>query len=475
MKKLCTLWAILLFISFEPAFGQTSITDIRFGSTGDPLNGLTIAWKGLGTEDKIAWGYTTVLEGGDFVAKKSNSITGTRFEFTFPPLAAGAPLYYKIFDSKNFVWTEMMTYKTASDASGNQFSFTVLGDSRSNPDEWKIISEATLDTDFTLFMGDIVNDGKDAPDWQDWFDYGEKFISREVVYHCVGNHDDDDSPSEFDNFLGLYTQPGNELYYSFTYGNASFICLNSEEPDSYEQYEWLQSTLEANKDKVWNIVFFHKPYYTSPSHSGEMDAYFHTWWEAFDNYGVDMIFNGHTHNYQRTKPINRTISTTSAVDNYGSEAGEGRCQIVAGNAGAPLSSAASSSLWWLDNSVSARHFCNIDIDGNKLTMKVMDASLAVIDQLVLEKAPAGTNKIGMLKSTIFPNPSNGEFMITTHGHELLGYRIFSSTGQIISEDLDQRIVSGQVRIDMRDQAEGIYFIEIRTSAGTSLQKIMISH
>ena len=59
MKKLCTLWAILLFIGVDPADGQTSITHIRFGSTGDPLNGLTIAWNGLGTEDKIAWGYTT--------------------------------------------------------------------------------------------------------------------------------------------------------------------------------------------------------------------------------------------------------------------------------------------------------------------------------------------------------------------------------------------------------------------------------
>jgi predicted phosphodiesterase len=475
MMKLCTLWAILLFIGVDPADGQTSITHIRFGSTGDPLNGLTIAWNGLGTEDKIAWGYTTFLEGGDFVAKKSYSITGTRFEFTFPSLAAGISIYYKIFDSKNSVWTKLQSFKTASDASGNQFSFTVLGDSRTNPDEWQIISEAIQDTDFTLFMGDIVNDGKDAPDWQDWFDFGERFISREVVYHCVGNHDDDDSPSGFDNFLGLFTQPGNELYYSFTYGNALFICLNSENPDDYEQNEWLLSTLEANKDKLWKILFFHKPYYTAPSHTGEMDAFFYSWWEAFDNYGVDMIFNGHTHNYQRTKPINRNVSTTSAVDKYGSEPGEGRCQIVAGNAGAPLSSAASSSLWWLEKSVSARHFCNIDIDGNKLTMKAMNASQNVIDQLVLEKAITGTNRIKNNSSTIFPNPSNGAFSVTAAGYEILGYRIFDSTGRIISENLDRRIVSGQVRIDMRDQAEGIYFIEIRTGAGTSLEKIMISN
>lgn len=43
-----------------------NISQIRFGSTGDPLNGLTLTWKGSGTADKISWGYTTVHEKGVF-------------------------------------------------------------------------------------------------------------------------------------------------------------------------------------------------------------------------------------------------------------------------------------------------------------------------------------------------------------------------------------------------------------------------
>jgi len=61
----------------------------------------------------------------------------------------------------------------------NQFSFTVFGDSRSYSEKWQIISEATLDTDFTLFLGDIVSKGYSQADWDNWFKYGEKFISRE--------------------------------------------------------------------------------------------------------------------------------------------------------------------------------------------------------------------------------------------------------------------------------------------------------
>jgi hypothetical protein len=384
MQKLFTLLIIVLFTNTIVA-GQTDVTDIRFGSSGDPLNGLSIAWNSSGESDKIAWGYTSELGKGEFDAQKSVSITGTRFEYTFPEVSAASQIYYKIFDSKDNVWTEVKTYKTASNAPNDNFRFTVLGDSRTYPDAWKTISEATLDTDFTLFMGDIVADGKKASDWDAWFDYGKIFIARELVYHCVGNHDDDDSPSGFDNVMGLYTLPSNELYYSFNYGNAVFICLNSEDPNNDVQYNWLISTLEANKEKTWKIVFFHKPFYTAPSHTGEMDAYFNTWWKAFDDYGVDMIFNGHTHNYQRTVPVNRNISTNSAVESYGSGDDQGRCQIVAGNAGAPESNPASSSFWWLDNSVKGRHFCDVEIDGAKLTMKAMFADHTVFDSLTLDK------------------------------------------------------------------------------------------
>ncbi len=64
-------------------------------------------------------------------------------------------------------------------------------------------------------MGDIVADGANASDWNNWFSYGEEFIARKLAYFTIGNHDDDNSPSGYDNILGLYTLPGNEKYYSF--------------------------------------------------------------------------------------------------------------------------------------------------------------------------------------------------------------------------------------------------------------------
>jgi len=390
MRKIIPICAILLLGSIVPAIGQTNVNSIRWGSTGDPLNGLTIGWSSQGTTDSIAWGLTSGLENGVSAAVMSAAITGTLFEYTFPALTAGSTIHYALFDSQGNEWLETRTYNTASDASDNQFTFSVIGDSRSYPDEWKKIADAVLDTDFSLFLGDIIADGAQASQWPTWFEYGDKFVSRELVYHTVGNHDDDHSPSGFDNFMSLYTLPNNELYYSFTYGNAVFICLNSVDASDTDQYNWLLSTLEANNDKTWKIVFTHKPFYTAPSHTGEMDGYFNTWWKAFDDYGVDLIFNGHTHNYQRTVPINRNVSTDSPVENYGSGEGEGRCQIVAGSAG-PLSGVADPSYWWLDNSASLRHFCTIDIDGDGLIFKVMGSDLVVFDSLELNKSSSEIN------------------------------------------------------------------------------------
>jgi hypothetical protein len=463
-------WDLELYSSTEPI---KNISQIRFGSTGDPLNGLTVTWKSRGTSDSIAWGYTTNLEEGEFEGfKRENTFGIIMFDYTFPSLTADSTIYYALFDSKDSIWTEEKTFNIASDASNNQFTFTVLGDSRSYPDQWRIISEAALETDFTLFMGDVISDGAVQADWDDWFEYGEEFIAREPIYHTIGNHDEDNSSSGFDTYLSMFTLPGEKTNYSFNYGNAIFICLNTEDSGNTAQYNWLLSTLEENKDQTWKIVFFHRPFYTSPSHVGEMNPYFNTLWKAFDDYGVDMLFHGHTHNYQRTKPINRNVSTTSPVANYGSLEGMGRCQIVAGSTG-PLSGAADPSLWWLERSESKRHFCNIDIDGELLTLKAMDANHVVFDELVLDKSIMGTFDFRSTGSMVYPNPSNGEFYIKVPPGERFSYRIFNSVGQLISELQNNNASANPVRIDLTNQPRGLYFIELRSEKETSVEKIIL--
>ncbi len=84
MKRIILISIYLLLPVFSCTQAQTTIHSIRFGSTGDPLDGLSVAWNSSGTADSIAWGYTTVLENGKSGGDMSASVTGTRFEYTFP-------------------------------------------------------------------------------------------------------------------------------------------------------------------------------------------------------------------------------------------------------------------------------------------------------------------------------------------------------------------------------------------------------
>jgi predicted MPP superfamily phosphohydrolase len=450
-----------------------NIDHIRFGSSGNPLNGLTITWSSMGTADKISWGYTTDFEQGEHDGLKREINGRVLFDYTFPVLSANSIIHYSLFDSKDSIWIKEKIFKTATDTSNDQFSFTVFGDSRSYPEEWKIISEATLETDFTLFLGDIVYSGTNLADWDNWFKYGEKFISRETIYHTIGNHDRDSSASRYNTYLSMFTLPGNELYYSFKYGNAIFICINTLDPGDTAQYNWLKSTLNANKDKTWKFIFTHKPFFTSPKHTGELDSYLNTIWKAYDDWGVDMIFNGHTHNYQRTKPINRNVSTSLPVTNYGSGEGQGRCQIVAGSAGAPMVGPADTSYWWLERTENKRHFCDIYIDGNVLTLKAMDAFQNVFDELTIDKNLTGTNKLLNNKSLVFPNPSDGEFYIKVQPGERFSYRIFNSAGIVISEVRNSKAPADLVKVELKNHSRGMYLIELSTEKKRLTEKIFL--
>jgi hypothetical protein len=70
----------------------------------------------------------------------------------------------------------------------------------------------------------------------------------------------------------------------------------------------LQNDLAAT-DKLWKIVFYHQAIYSSGPHGYE------SWVEAkrallapiFEEFHVDLVLNGHDHDYERTLPINGVL------------------------------------------------------------------------------------------------------------------------------------------------------------------------
>jgi len=157
----------------------------------------------------------------------------------------------------------------------------------------------------------------------------------------IGNHEDDSDEgfSQYMSFFGL-----SNTYYAFTYGNARFIVMDSDHSSfssGSSQYNFVISQLQqASQDPniKWIIVYLHTLMYTSPntcssgscSNTGSTPTNLRNTYHAkFDQYGVDVVLNGHLHNYQRTYPIeydsgspsSPTVTNTNAWD-YADPTGE---------------------------------------------------------------------------------------------------------------------------------------------------------
>jgi len=112
---------------------------------------------------------------------------------------------------------------------------------------------------------------------------------------------------------------GTEQYYSFDYGNIHVVNLDSQlsardEVQLATMRQWLVDDLSANTQD-WTIVMFHHPPY-SKGHNHDSDETEHNMldrptWDMrnqfvpiFDDYGVDLVYSGHAHSYERSYYLN---------------------------------------------------------------------------------------------------------------------------------------------------------------------------
>jgi len=80
-----------------------------------------------------------------------------------------------------------------------------------------------------------------------------------------------------------------------------FGC-GSTDPGNPEQLAWLEETL-ATTDATWKLAALHHPPY-SGGFQGSNAAAREAFVPPFERYGVQIVFSGHEHDYQRTDPIN---------------------------------------------------------------------------------------------------------------------------------------------------------------------------
>jgi len=224
--------------------------------------------------------------------------------------------------------------------------------------------------DLILLLGDnAYTDGTDAQ-WQGAvFDLYREQLSGAALWPTIGNHEmgvgkltlptgtghfpggsTSANPNDFmsrDNltprripYLDIFTLPtaaevggvpsGSEQYYAFDYGNVHFVSLDSQltardDSQRLAMKQWLISDLSSNQ-LDWTVVIFHHPPYTRGSHDSDskpasllgidqpiidMRVEFTP---IFEDYGVDFVYGGHSHSYERSYYLNGHTGDADSFD-----------------------------------------------------------------------------------------------------------------------------------------------------------------
>lgn len=149
---------------------------------------------------------------------------------------------------------------------------------------------------FVLTLGDNIYGSKSAAAMQRKFEIPYKpLLDAGVIFHAaLGNHDDTNQ-----RFYKFFNMNGQQ-YYTFKQGNVRFFALDSNYFDA-KQLAWLEKEL-ANSGSDWKICYFHHPLYSSGRFHGSSVELRKILEPIFLKYGVQVVFQGHEHVYERTKP-----------------------------------------------------------------------------------------------------------------------------------------------------------------------------
>jgi len=259
-----------------------------------------------------------------------------------------------------------------------EFRFGVIGDTATGQIPAEIADRLVESgSDLVIHTGDVVYpDGADDLYDQEFFRPMARWLSLGPVLPTLGNHDihtDRGAPLLANFVLPRNSATGDSRFYSFRQGSALFICLDVES-SSYgygsAQYRWLVETLAAF-DGEWKFVYFHEPPYSSAGGNAVIRLILSP---LFERYGVDVVFCGHEHLYERTFPIR----------DFGFP-GPGVVYITEGGGGADLDSFERRSF---SAFAASRHGYTIgEVSPGRLVLTAHDTDGTVFDSVVLSKAP----------------------------------------------------------------------------------------
>jgi predicted phosphodiesterase len=249
--------------------------------------------------------------------------------------------------------------------------FAVIGDSGTGEKEqYKVAEEMEayrqqVKFDFVIMLGDNIYGSHRPKDFEQKFEQPYKPLLDAGVkfYASLGNHDDPNDERLYKAF-----NMGGERYYTFRKGDVEFFVLDSNYMDP-NQLSWLQKALQDSKSK-WKICYFHHPLYSDGKvHGPDLDLRTRLV-PLFREYGVNAVFSGHDHAYERIKPR------------------EGTAYFILGNSGKLVTHDFSASEQMEKGYDNDRCFMMVEVAGDKLYYQTVTRTGETIDSGTIERQQA---------------------------------------------------------------------------------------
>ena len=257
---------------------------------------------------------------GNLTQSVIDSASVTDHEVTVSGLAPNTLYYYQVGSTSSILAGDDSAHSFKTNpviGSQDPINVWVLGDSGNSSGASRTYSGfkkhyGTNPVDVWLFLGDnAYNGGSESEYDASVFNKFTEHLTNTTAWSTRGNHETNAGVH-----YGIFAHPtngeaggvasGSEAYYSFDYGNAHFICLDSQATNRAvggAMHNWMLADL-ADTDADWIIEFWHHPAYSHGTHNSDSETRLVEMRQNFvpdlEDAGVDIVLSGHSHGYERS-------------------------------------------------------------------------------------------------------------------------------------------------------------------------------
>jgi hypothetical protein len=374
---------------------------------------------------------------------------------------------------------------------------------------------ATTPANLWLWLGDNAYETGTDAEFRDkvFAKYPDQFKSI-PLFPSPGNHDYAETGYQSSSamttnapYFSIFSVPqngesgglasGTPKYYSYNYGNIHFISLDSygalNTPGS-PMYTWLNNDLAANTQR-WTVAYFHHPPYTKGSHNSdtaiELKDMRTNIIPLLENYHVDLVLSGHSHNNERSYLIKGhygvatsftpAMKVSTATNNFiKTPPYDGTVYAVCGTAGG--ASAGSQPGYPMPcmffNNLTYACSLVIDVSGDNLACKYLASTGAIVDQFTITKSNSARRDVNAITQKTF------DVVLSQHAITVdyflgdvadLKIEWFNVLGQKIGSRTEMAAFRSKglytFELPANDLTEGLYFVRVMVNGEAMVKKV----